>query len=400
MAYALRNGRMGILSTTVAHLLQKVLNSCDVTLNGKRPWDVQIRDKRAYTRILCDGSVGFGESYVAGWWDVEDLDGLLDRLISSRLDRRLGLWRHIASTGHALFTNLQRPSRVADVARVHYNLGNSLYEGMLGQHMVYSCGYWEQARSLEQAQADKLRLVFTKLGLRPGMRVLDIGCGWGEALRMAAVDYGIIGTGLTISAEQAIYAQVLCAGLPIDIHLQDYRKLRGRYDRIFSIGMFEHVGPKNYRTYMQAIRRCLAEDGLFLLHTIGSNHDGHNADPWIEKYIFPNSGIPASQDISRAVQHLFIIEDWHNFGADYEPTLLVWRRNFDASWRGAGRSPSEQFYRMWVLYLSAMAAIFKARRAQVWQIVLSPHGVPGGYRRPALNLRTHRRAYRSEIPLR
>jgi cyclopropane-fatty-acyl-phospholipid synthase len=215
------------------------------------------------------------------------------------------------------------------------------------------------------------------------MRVLDIGCGFGEALKQAASKYGVTAVGITISERQADYARRLCAGLPVEIKIQDYRKLEGEFDRVFSIGMFEHVGPKNYRTYMNVVRRLLAQDGLFLLHTIGSNDEGHNADPWMEKYIFPNSALPSPNDLCKAVQDLFLIEDWHNFGADYDPTLLAWRHNFQANWERIKAERDGVFYRMWNFYLSAMAAAFRARRTQLWQLVLSPHGVAGGYRRPA-----------------
>jgi cyclopropane-fatty-acyl-phospholipid synthase len=250
---------------------------------------------------------------------------------------------------------------------------------MLGQRMVYSCGYWSDSGDLDQAQAAKLDLVCRKLGLRPGMRVLDIGCGWGEALKFAAERYGVSGVGITISREQADYARGICAGLPIEIRLQDYRSLDERFDRSFSIGMFEHVGFRNYRTYFELARRCLADDGLFLLHSIGGNESVRHTDPWIARYIFPNSMLPSAAQITAACEGLFVIEDWHGFGPDYDRTLQAWRANIESAWDRSPPRYDERFRRMWRFYLAASMATFRSRRTQLWQLVLSPHGVSGGY---------------------
>ncbi|HEX2668211.1 MAG TPA: cyclopropane fatty acyl phospholipid synthase, partial [Gammaproteobacteria bacterium] len=278
--------------------------------------------------------------------------------------------------------NQQSRSRAFEVGRRHYDLDTELYRRMLGRRLVYSCGYWAEARDLDAAQEAKLELVFRKLGLEPGMRVLDIGCGWGEALRLAAERYGITGVGVTVSQEQAVYARALCRGLPLEFRLMDYRELDERFDRVFSIGMFEHVGYKNYRTYMEVARRCLADDGLFLLHSIGSNLSVHDTDPWIAKYIFPNGMLPSIRQIGEATEGLFVMEDWHNFGVHYDRTLLAWRENFLRSWGILQDRFDESFRRMWLFYLSSCAASFRARKNQLWQVVLSPHGVAGGYVAP------------------
>ena len=249
---------------------------------------------------------------------------------------------------------------------------------MLGRRLVYSCGYWSVARDLDAAQEAKLDLVCRKLGLVPGMRVLDIGCGWGEALRFAAERHGVHGVGVTVSVEQAEYARRLCAGLPVEIRVQDYRELDERFDRSYSIGMFEHVGRKNYRNYFEVVRRCLVDDGLSLLHTIGGNVSTNHTDPWIEKYIFANSMIPSAAQIAAASEADFVIEDWHGFGPDYDRTLMAWRANIESAWERLPARYDERFRRMWRYYLAASAAAFRARRDQVWQIVFSPRGVPGG----------------------
>jgi cyclopropane-fatty-acyl-phospholipid synthase len=257
---------------------------------------------------------------------------------------------------------------------------------MLGPEMIYSCGYWRgpdgrMAPDLATAQRAKLDLVFRKLDLRPGQHVLDIGCGWGGALRHAAQAYGVTGVGVTISEHQARHARAACAGLPVEIRLQDYRELDERFDHVFSIGMFEHVGVDNYRRYFQAVRHCLADDGLFLLHSIGRNRSVRHTDPWIARYIFPNSMLPSPVQVTQALEGLFVIEDWHNFGADYDLTLRAWRDNIEAAWPRLGAC-DERFRRMWRYYLAASMAAFRSRRAQLWQLVLSPRGVAGGYRAP------------------
>ena len=246
--------------------------------------------------------------------------------------------------------------------------------------MVYSCGYWHSASSLDEAQTHKLDLVCRKLQLKPGMKVLDIGCGWGGACKYIAENYGVKVVGITVSKEQVVLAREMCRGLPVEIRLQDYRKIDGTFDRIYSIGMFEHVGNKNYDAYMKAVRSCLREDGLFLLHTIGKNEICTCSDPWIDRYIFPGALIPSVIQISRSIEGVFVLEDWQNFGPDYDRTLMHWYRNFCENWSLIEKEYDERFYRMWTYYLLSCAGSFRARRNQVWQILLSPKGVSSGYR--------------------
>jgi cyclopropane-fatty-acyl-phospholipid synthase len=363
------------------HRLERLLAPADVRLDGSRDWDLQLHDARLPARLLTQGSLGLGESYMDGWWDARSLDGLLYRLLDARIDQRVPGIATFLDGLRARAFNLQSRSRSFTVGERHYDLGNDLYAAMLGKRLVYSCGYWRQARTLDQAQEAKLDLVCRKLGLQPGMRVLDIGCGWGEALKFAAERYGVSGVGVTVSREQAEFARQLCAGLPIDIRVQDYREVDEKFDRAFSIGMFEHVGLKNYRRYFEVARACLPDDGLFLLHSIGNNVSQRHTDPWIARYIFPNSMLPSAAQIARAVEGLFVVEDWHGFGTDYDRTLQAWRDNVEAAW---DRLPAydERFRRMWRFYLSCSMASFRARRIQLWQLVLSPRGVRGGYAAP------------------
>lgn len=362
--------------------LQSLLAEADVRLDGERPWDLRIHDPRVPARLLSGGSLALGESYMDGGWEADSLEGFLQRVLAAGLDRRVLGLADVRIALLARLFNLQRGRRGRAVGERHYDLGNDLYAAMLGRRLVYSCGYWRDAPDLDAAQEAKLDLCCRKLGLRPGMRLLDIGCGWGEMLRFAAERYGVSGVGLTISREQAAYASALCAGWPIEIRVQDYRGFDGRFDRIVSIGMFEHVGVRNYAGYFDLARRWLDPDGLFLLHTIGGNRSRRHTDPWIAKYIFPNSMLPSAAQLATVLEGRFVLEDWHNFGADYDRTLQAWRANVEVAWPRLDARYDERFQRMWRYYLAASMACFRTRLIQLWQLVLSPGGVPGGYVAP------------------
>lgn len=358
--------------------VESLLSGTEVALNGNQPWDIQVRDSVFFERLLSQGSLGVAEAYVDGQWDCPRLDEMLFRIFRSQAERRLPSARQVWAALSARLRNPQTPSRSFKVGEHHYDIGDDLYERMLDERMIYSCAYWPNARTLDEAQEAKLDLVCRKLRLQPGMSVLDIGCGWGGAARFAAERYGVSVTGVTVSKNQAATAAHRCQGLPIQILLQDYRSLSGRYDRIYSLGMFEHVGFRNYHTYFETARRLLAEDGLFLLHTIGSNVSQDANDPWIERYIFPNSLLPSITQITAAVERLFVVEDWHSFGPDYDRTLIAWYERFCAAWPDLAHRYSERFRRMWEFWLLSSAAAFRARRIQLWQLLFSPRGVPGG----------------------
>ena len=365
-----------------AATLQNLLAPADVRLNGDRPWDLRVHDTRFCRRVLSQGSLALGETYMDGWWDCDRLDGFFERILRAGLDARVVPARDKLRLVWARLTNPGRRALAFQIGRHHYDLGNRLYEGMLDKHMIYSCGYWRTAGDIDQAQEAKLDLLCRKLGLSPGMRLLDIGCGWGGTVRYAARHYGVSAVGITVSAEQAAEARRRCAGLPVEIRLQDYRDVDERFERIVSVGMIEHVGVKNYPTFFTTARRHLADDGLFVLHTIGSNRSRVNTDPWIARYIFPNSMLPSARQLCQAAEPHFIIEDWHNFGTDYDRTLMAWAANFEKSWPAIETLYDEHFKRMWRYYLLSCAGAFRARDIQVWQIVFSPHGVPGGYVAP------------------
>ncbi len=376
--------RFDALGKLSKHHYQKFLKKAGVTVGGTNPWDIQVNDKRFWRRIGLFGTLGFGEAYIEGWWDARRVDQLIFRLARLRVEQKVLNIPKLFCGAAAKFKNLQSISRSKVVGLQHYDLDNDLYEAMLGKRMVYTCAFWRDALDLNVAQEKKLELVCDKLGITKGMRVLDIGCGWGSFAQYVAQTRGAEVTGVTISREQGLFAQNQCRYLPVDIRIKDYRDIEGseKFDRIVSLGMFEHVGRKNYKSYMNFIRQHLAAEGLALIQTIGLSYKTSGIDPWVAKYIFPNSEVPTISRISSAFEGVLKLEDWHNFGADYDRTLLAWQKNFSQNWDKYSRKYDQRFYRVWNYYLLMFAGLFRARNLDLWQLVLSPDGVRGGYQRP------------------
>lgn len=367
-----------IVLMTNSSLLREVLAKADVRLNGDRPWDITTNDIQAFSNSISGGTLGIGEAFVDGLWDCKEIDELIDRLYRARLDTELEKrWVLIGSLLLSYLGSFGSRRKTSNVAE-HYNLGNDLFQAMLDPRLVYTCGYWKDTDSLVKAQEQKLDLVCRKVGLEKGMRVLDIGGGWGGFVKYAAEKYGTSAVNISVSKEQIELADKLCKGLPVENRLADYREINEPFDAIVSLGMFEHVGPKNHRSYMEVVNRCLKEGGLFLLHTIGSNISTNRGNPWVAKYIF-GGVVPSLTQITGAIEGLFILEDVHNFGPDYDKTLMAWWDNFDKNWPKLCEHYGDRFYRMWKLYLQSCAGAFRARNLQLWQIVLSKNGVDGGY---------------------
>jgi cyclopropane-fatty-acyl-phospholipid synthase len=360
---------------------EDILRLADINLSGDRPWDLEIYNNKFFDRIFSEGSLALGEGYMDGWWDAHSVDQFICKLLSSDVEEKINPYKILALSLQAKLTNLQNLRRAMQVAENHYNLGNRVFEIMLDSRMTYTCGYWKNANDLETAQAHKLDLVCKKLHLQEDQHILDIGCGWGSFAKFAAENYGARVTGVTISSEQVNYARDNCKKLPVEILIKDYRLIEGKFDHIVSLGMFEHVGSKNYRTFFQHANKCLKDDGLFLLHTIGGLASNVTPDPWVHKYIFPNGQIPSLTEISAAAEKLFLVEDVHNFGAYYDKTLMAWFDRFDAGWDELKVDFDNRFYRMWKFYLQACAGAFRARDLQLWQFVLSKNGVRGVYDR-------------------
>lgn len=359
--------------------VQNLLDHADIQIGGDRPWDIQVHEEGLYDRVLSQGPMGLGESYMDGWWDVSKLDEFFAKVLRAGLEKKVRMnpatvWNFVK----ARIINMPA-LRAFEVGEEHYDVGNDLYEAMLDDRLTYTCGYWKYTETLDGAQDDKLDLVCKKIGLEGGERVLDIGSGWGSFIGFAAEKYGADCVGLTVSKEQAKYANERYAGVSAETRLQDYRDINEKFDRVVSLGMFEHVGYKNYRAYMKKVHEVLADDGLFLLHTIGSSESVFSADPWFNKYIFPNSMLPSVRQIAKAYEGLFVMEDWHNLGHYYDTTLMHWFKNFDEAWPELEDKYGERFYRMWKYYLLSMAGAFRARKNQLWQVVFSKKGVKGGY---------------------
>jgi len=369
-------------SKIIENTTKDIFSLAGIEVNGPNPWDIQIYNKDFYKRALSEAELGIGESYMDGWWECEKIDELIFRVIRARLDEKIKRkFSIIFNILLAKVFNLQSKKRAFIIGEKHYDLGNDLFRNMLDKRMNYSSAYWKNADNLDAAQENKLELICKKLNLEPGMKVLDIGCGWGAFGKYAAEKYNVETVGITVSKEQASLGQEMCKGLPIEIRLQDYRKVNDKFDHIVSVGMIEHVGYKNYRTYFQIASSCLKDDGLFLLHTIGDVKSLKTADAWTVKYIFPNGVQPSVSQLGKAIEGLFVMEDWHNFGADYDKTLMAWYKNFNASWDKIKGNYSERFYRMWKYFLLSSAGAFRARsKSQLWQIVLSKKGVVGGYK--------------------
>ena len=360
-----------------------LLSSAGIGIDGTNPWDIKVYNDNFYVTAIARGSLGMGEAYIAKWWDSPSLDDFFTRLFAANLENEIvKSWKNFTEILLARMFNKQSQLLAFSNGQRHYDLGNDLFMRMLDDRMVYTCGYWKDAATLNQAQEKKLELSCRKLNLEPGMTVLDIGCGWGSYAKFAAENYDVKVTGITVSKEQVELGKKNCEGLPVKIKLMDYRDVNEKFDRVVSLGMFEHVGYKNYRTYMNVVNRCLKTNGLFLLHTIGNNRSSTHNDPWINKYIFPGAMLPSVKQIGKAMEGLFVMEDWHNFSADYDKTLLAWHDNFTQSWDEIKHNYDEKFFRTWKYYLLMCAGSFRARKNQLWQIVFSKNGIPGGYVAP------------------
>lgn len=374
------------VDTRARQIITELLQYADIEVNGPKPWDITVHNPDFYTRVIRDHSLGLGEAYMDGWWTSPQVDEFVSKTLEAKLDKKL------KSSSNLLFQvmltrlfNRQTRARSLEVADVHYNLDNDLYRLMLGPTMSYTCAYWKDASTLEQAQDNKHDLVCRKLRLGPQDTVLELGCGWGGFAEYATKNYGCKMVSVNISTEQIKYANERCKGLPVEFHLSDYRDCHNynpnaiEFDKVVSIGMCEHVGYKNYGALLDIVCKNLKKHGLFLLHTIGGNHKTTRCEPWTDKYIFPNGVLPSIQGLGAAMESDFVMEDWHNFGPNYDKTLMAWHDNFVKNWGQLKHKYDERFYRMWTYYLLSCAGMFRGRAAQLWQVVMSKHGLPGGY---------------------
>ncbi len=358
----------------------ELLNGSGVSVDGNNPWDIKVSDDEFYQRVLSKGSLGLGESYISGQWNSERIDMFVDKVLSGGLEKKISKGGVLFGMIKSKLFNRQRKSKAFDIGEKHYDLGNDLYREMLDKRMVYTCGYWRDSSNLDDAQEAKLDLSCRKLGLERGMRVLDIGCGWGSFAKYAAEKYGVNVVGVSVSKEQIKLGKKMSAKLPVDLRLQDYRDVHGKFDRIVSLGMFEHVGPKNYKVFMKKVSDSLEDDGLFLLHTIGRNVSSNGIDKYIDKYIFPGGVLPSVKQIAGASENELVLRDWHEFGQDYDKTLMAWNHNFQSGWSGISWKYGKEFKRMWEYYLLSCAGSFRSGQIQLWQIIFSKEGKQKGYK--------------------
>ncbi len=356
--------------------IRAMLSEAGITVNGSKPFDIQVHNNRYYQRVLTEGALGSGESYMDGWWDCEALDQFFDRILRVNPESRLkGSWKIFWPVLKSKLFNLQKSSRAYQVGEQHYDIGNNLFQAMLDKRMNYTCGYWENANNLDEAQEAKLELVCQKINLEPGMQILDLGCGFGSFAGYAAEKYKVKVTGVTVSRQQYMLGNERYRDLPVELKLMDYRDISGMYDRVISIGIMEHIGNKNYKTYMDVVNRTLKDDGIAFIHTIGENFSTTTTNAWTAKYIFPNGMLPSIAQLGKSMEGLFIMEDWHNIGPHYDKTLMAWYDNFEQAWPDLEPHYGDRFFRMWKYYLLSSAGGFRSRENQLWQIVMSkPHG--------------------------
>jgi len=365
---------------TAKETVQELLSLADVKINGKRPGDMKVHNDKFYKNILSGGSLALGESYMDGWWDVDQLDEFFKKILKAELNKKIITKDLLFHAVKGKVLNLQTKKRSKEVAEKHYDLGNDFYSHMLDNKMQYTCAYFKDTKDLDKAQEQKLDLICKKLKLKKGDRILELGCGWGGFAKFAAEKYKCNVTSYNISKEQVEYARKITKTLPVKIVHDDYRHAKGIYDKVVSIGMMEHVGPKNYETFMKLVNRHLKPNGLFLLHTIGGNKTATGLDPWINKYIFPNGLLPSAKQLTTASEGIFVLEDWHNLGTHYDKTLMAWFNNFNKNWKKFEEKYGPRFYRMWKYYLLCCAGSFRACKNQLWQIVFSKEGIPEGYK--------------------
>lgn len=358
--------------------LRSIAVAADIRFDGQRPWDLQVHDSQFFGELVRRGSLALGEGYVAGQWDCDQLDELINRLLRVRANQPLSLRGAISAAVERLRDQLINPQSLARAFRVgrqHYDIDHRVYAATLDRRLVYSCGHWQEASSLEEAQLQKLERICRKLQMQPGQRLLDVGCGWGSLAAHAAEHHGVRVTAITVSAAQYLWVREHYGHLPIQVELCDYRSLpgllRGRFERIASVGMFEHVGQRNHPCFFRCMQQLMEADGLLLLHTIGHAGPRGGTDPWIDAYVFPGGRLPSATEVCRASAPHLRLEDWENFGGDYVRTLLAWWQNFQARWPELQGHLGEKFYRFWRYYLLSCAGYFRSGQGQVWQLVMS-----------------------------
>jgi len=360
----------------------------------KKPLTLKILNKKLNWKLLINPDLSFPEAYVNGEIKIEN-GSLLDFLdltfknlgrgeINTSgyfIKKILHLWRFL--------TNYNLPLKSKKNVERHYDLGEDLYDLFLDkEHRQYSCAYWKSPdETLEQAQQNKINHIIKKLNLRPGYKVLDIGCGWGSMCFSIAKQSECEVTGVTLSKNQYEYCKKRAKELGIDnqcnFELLDYRQLKGKFHRVVSVGMLEHVGRKFYKTFFRKINDLMTDDGLSLIHTIGSTLPKGPPQPWIQKYIFPGGLVPSGSDLIDAIEKTgLVLADMESLIHHYDKTLKSWLDRFLLNKGKAKRMYSEKFTRMWEFYLASTSSAFRYRDLLVYQlqIVKDFHAIPSNCR--------------------
>ena len=336
---------------------------------------IRLKNKSTLSKILRNPYLNLGETYMDSSWD---LDGASLRDLLNLFRRNVD--QQSPNTGvKALFSLLQSwntlRSSVGNIKH-HYNLDEELFSGFLDEDMHYSCAYFgEGVQSLEDAQQSKCRHLMQKLRLSPGDHVLDIGCGWGSLAMYLAENADVNVTGITLSDAQVEVARRRSHERnlqdKVDFNLQDYRTHDGKYDAIVSVGMFEHVGRRNFRTYFKKVYEMLKDDGIAVIHTIGNYTYPQATNPWIERYIFPGGYIPSLSEVMRAIELAGLVtSDIEVWRRHYARTLEQWNERFQRIRERIKQKYDERFCRMWEFYLSACQSAFEESDLVVYQIQL------------------------------
>lgn len=346
--------------------LESLLARAGVAVGGARPWDIRVRHPGFFARVRAGGSLAAGEAYADGWWESDRLDEFFHRVFKAGLPERLAPapW---SGARRLLARLLGRAPRGPEA-----HPGGEVFRAMLGPTMSFSSGYWRDARGLDEAAEAAMELACRKLELRPGMSVLDLGCGWGAFARHAARTRGVSVVGVDIACERVNAGRELCKGLPVALRVQDHAEVRGRFDRVVSLGLAEEVGPAGCGGLMAAAARCLKPDGVALIQAAARNAPASRRDPWLERCGFAGGAAPSLSRLVQAMEGRFVVEDVHNLGPHYDRTLMAWHENLERRWHRC--RGDERLYRTLKFSLLASAGAFRARRSQLFQILMSRPG--------------------------
>ncbi len=341
-----------------------------------------IKNPDFYDRVVRDGSLGMGESYMEGWWDAEgdDIVSAIGIIISNQLEKTIrvspSLMLSAAST--KIFANVSRVRSKSNIQQ-HYDVGNDFYELFLDENMAYTCGYQKDPNdTIEDMQNQKHERVARKLGLKAGESMVDLGCGFGGMLRYGAKNFGIKGMGVTLSEGQYEWAnkKMQEEGLHdnIRVELKDYRDMTGTFDHVVSIGLAEHTWQRGYETFIGKISELLKEGGVGLVHTIGVTSPPHETtDAWINRYIFPDGRLPRLEELIEEMRRAGLtVGHVENFKLHYAETLRHWKEKFNknrATIKAMAPEYNEEFLRMWDYYLQVCEAGFRYGELQLYQIL-------------------------------